>query len=471
MRPERQEGMAASPVLIGAITVLMLVVAVFLAYNANRGLPFVSTYELRAELPNASQLVATNDVRLGGFRVGVVSEIKPRRRPDGTTFAEITMKLQPKDVEPLPLDSRIIVRSRSPLGFKYVDIIPGSSRKRYPAGATMPLAAARPRPVEIDEVLNTFDARTRQAVRNNLVGFGDGLAGRGADLNEAVAGLPRLLGELEPVMHDLAEPRTRLVRLVPALERAARIVAPAAETQGELVENLDVTFSALSGVARPFLQDAITQTPPTLEVATAELPEQRPFLADATLLAHELRPSGERLRSLLPELNDAVSRGIPQLERSPALNARLADLLDAVESFSTTPAVPAGIERLDGTVTALQPTLSFLTPAQTTCNYMTLWLRNTSGLLSEGDANGTWQRFIIIPTPVGPNAESGPSSAPANGPAVANHLHSNAYPNTAAPGQTHECEAGNEPYPAGRTVVGNVPRNQGIQTAGQESGG
>ena len=85
-------------------------------------------------------------------------------------------------------------------------------------------------------------------------------------------------------------------------------------------------------------------------------------------------------------------------------------------------------------------------PTQTVCNYLTLWFRNISSLLSEGDRNGTWQRFIIVTTPQGPNNEGGPSSAPANGPTESNHLHTNPYPNTAAPGQPRECEAGNEPF-------------------------
>ncbi len=41
-------------------------VAVFLAYNANQGLPFVPTYKLSAELPNANALVPGNEVRIGG---------------------------------------------------------------------------------------------------------------------------------------------------------------------------------------------------------------------------------------------------------------------------------------------------------------------------------------------------------------------------------------------------------------------
>ena len=50
----------------------------------------------------------------------------------------------------------------------------------------------------------------------------------------------------------------------------------------------------------------------------------------------------------------------------------------------------------------------------------------------------------------------------------------NAYPNTAAPGQERECEAGNETYARNKQSIGNVPGNQGTETdeqgAEQEGG-
>ena len=54
-----------------------MIVAVFLAYNANNGLPFVSTYNLKARVPNADALVKGNEVRIGGARVGVVKSVVP----------------------------------------------------------------------------------------------------------------------------------------------------------------------------------------------------------------------------------------------------------------------------------------------------------------------------------------------------------------------------------------------------------
>ncbi|MBA2506828.1 MAG: MCE family protein [Thermoleophilaceae bacterium] len=467
----RRQGTAsliASPVLVGSITVLVAIVAVFLAYNANAGLPFVPTYDLKAELPNAANLVRGNEVRVGGQRVGVVDEIVAERQDDGKVTALVSMKLE-KQIEPLPSDSDLIVRPRSALGLKFIDITPGQSAAGFKPGSTVPLANATPDPVEIDEVFNTFDAPTRVGARRSLSGFGDALTGRGAGINLLIEDLPPLLADLEPVAGSLSDPQTRLAELFRALGRTAAEVAPVAEQQAQLFVNLDTTFGALATVARPFMQDTISESPATLDTLTRDLPPQRRFLQNATRLASDLKPGVAVLPDTLPDLADAVETGAEVLPKTPALNRRVASLFRELEDFSTDPLVPRGIKKLNELASDLQPTISFLTPTQTVCNYVTLWFRNVSSVLSEGDSNGTWQRFIIIAAPQGPNNEGGPSSGPADGPSRDNHLHANNYPNTAAPGQPRECEAGNEPFAAGKTVIGNTPGTQPTQTSGQKN--
>jgi hypothetical protein len=49
-----------------------------------------------------------------------------------------------------------------------------------------------------------------------------------------------------------------------------------------------------------------------------------------------------------------------------------------------------------------------------------------------------------------------------------NFVHVNPYPNTAAPGQTRECEAANEKFVPGRTTIGNLPGSQGTNTDEQQ---
>ena len=56
----------ASPVLIGAVTTLIIIVAVFLAYNANQGLPFVPTTQVKFRVANGANLLPGNEIREGG---------------------------------------------------------------------------------------------------------------------------------------------------------------------------------------------------------------------------------------------------------------------------------------------------------------------------------------------------------------------------------------------------------------------
>ncbi|MGZ4297324.1 MAG: hypothetical protein ACXVE4_08940, partial [Solirubrobacteraceae bacterium] len=92
-RRTRRPSALSNPVLVGAVTVLVIMVAVFLAYNANTGLPFVPTDELRVDVASGSDLVPGNEVREGGFLVGVVQDLSPIQLPSGQVAGQLTLKL------------------------------------------------------------------------------------------------------------------------------------------------------------------------------------------------------------------------------------------------------------------------------------------------------------------------------------------------------------------------------------------
>lgn len=470
MRPRRGSAVS-SPVLIGAVTVLVTIVAVFLAYNANSGLPFVPRYQLEAELANASGLTAGNEVRLGGARVGTVGKIAPLTHRDGSTTALLRLDLE-RSLPELPTDSRLLVRSRSALGLKYVELTLGGARTTFADGDRMPLRT-RGRPVEIDDLFNTFDEPTRAGSQTNLDTFGNGFAGRGGDLNRALAGLDPLTEHVEGGARNLADPRTRFDRLFPAFEQAASEVAPVAREQGELFAGMHRSFGALSDV-RPALRDAIAEGPEALATATRELPAQARFTDESTELFRRMRPAFAHFASASRQLAPAFADGIPALRRAPALNRRLVPTLRALERFAADARVAPALARIQRTAELLKPTIAFATPAQTRCNYFGLLFRNLASALSESDRVGSFLRFGILALPQGPNSEAGPAAAPANGPAstdslrLDSFLHTNPYPNTAAPGQPVECEAGNEGYRSGRQAIGNVPGVQG--TASEKTG-
>jgi ABC-type transporter Mla subunit MlaD len=473
------QGVASNPVLVGAVTVLVVLVAVFLAYNANNGLPFVSTYDLKALVPNAQALVKGNEVRIGGARVGVVKSVKPveveasesKGGGKGEFAAELSLSLD-KVAEPLPKDSTLVIRPRSPLGIKYVQIEPGHSSKGFKAGETIPLSASRPESVDIDEFFGMFNEKTRTAIRKNEAGFGNAFAGRGPELNEAFGALRDLAVHAEAPLRNLVSPSTDFGGFWEALEEFNATVAPVAEINGDLFVALDRTFGAFARVSRPFIQETISKGPETLDTAIEDFPAIDPFLKSSERFFTAFTPGAKALAESSPVLNAAEVAGIPVLKASPVFDAQLEPTADALLAFQNAPGVFNGLDLLIDTNEVLNPAIRFIEPAQATCNYLTIAFGNLASSFSGNNGKSNWIRAISFEAPEGPNSEGGPASAPANGgPDILNHLHYNPYPNTASPGQTHECEAGNEPYKKGVTMIGNVPGNQGTVTARQLKGG
>jgi hypothetical protein len=157
------------------------------------------------------------------------------------------------------------------------------------------------------------------------------------------------------------------------------------------------------------------------------------------------------------------------LRDSEIFNRELGPTADSLLAFNDDGSVRAGIDRLRQTTDTLGPAIRFIAPAQTVCNYAGLLARNGASIVAGGNGQGTWLRFIVFESPDGPNNEGGVAAAPANDGSTdpANYLHINPYPNTAAPGQPRECEAGNEEFITGQQVIGNVPGNQGTVTDDQ----
>ena len=461
-------GVASSPVLVGAVTVLVVIVAVFLAYNANNGLPFVSTYDLKAQVPNADALVKGNEVRIGGVRVGTVRSVVPVQLENGEVAAELDLRLD-KSAEPLPVDSTITIRPKSALGLKFLQITRGDSEEGFEAGDTIPVSSAKPEPVDIDEFFNMFDEKTRQGIRQNIAGFGNALAGRGPQLNEAIGALSRAAVSGQPILRKIVEPSSNFAGFWRALEALSATVAPVAETQAQMFVALDRTFAAFARVSRPYIQETIEKSPPTLDEVNADLPVLRPFLRESARFFTALRPGVKALAETSPIIADSLHAGIPVLNASPVLNNQLPPTAEALVDFQEAPGVFNGLDLLIDTNRLLKPSLRYIAPSQTVCNYWTLAFKNISSAASLGNSNGHWLEFISYGPPEGPNSLSTFASAPANEPGDRrNHVHFNPYPQTAAPGQDNVCEAGNEKFATGRTVIGHAPELWGTDTSGEE---
>ena len=111
--------------------------------------------------------------------------------------AKLDLRLD-ASAKPIPVNSTVVIRAKSALGLKYLEISKGDSQKNYPDGATIPRRQAKPETVDLDQVLNTFNEPTRLAIQRNLTEFGNALIGRGVSLNIAIGELKPLLARLRP---------------------------------------------------------------------------------------------------------------------------------------------------------------------------------------------------------------------------------------------------------------------------------
>jgi ABC-type transporter Mla subunit MlaD len=472
-----QASIVANPVLVGAVTVLVAVVAVFLAYNANNGLPFVPTRQLIVQLPNGAALVPGNEVREGGYRMGVVQDIRPARLPNGDVGAEAVLKLD-EQAGAVPRDSRITIRPRSVLGLKYVEFIRGRSRQTFADGDTLPLAQTR-LPVDIDRFYGMWDAPTRRAVQENLRGFGDALSYRGASLNETIEMAPRFLMHLEPVMRALADRDTQLGRFFRELGDAARVVAPVADRYAHSFTAGADTFEAWSRDPEA-LKETIRRNPPTLDAGIRSFPVQRPFLRDFARLSRAIARAGAEMPRALPRITSALRVGAPVLRRSPRVNEELRRTLRQMRQLFSAPTTGIAFRGLIALAQTLNPTLRFVGPYITVCNYFNYAFTFLAEHLTEPDPTGFAQRTLLNQ---GPRQDNSPISLGATQPATGRnvisgtpaHLHINAYTAAVDRQGNADCESGQRGYIRRANAFGDldividprIPGNQGPTFTGR----
>ncbi|HKH42332.1 MAG TPA: MlaD family protein [Solirubrobacterales bacterium] len=514
----RVGSLAASPTMVGAITTLIIIVAVFLAYNANNGLPFVPTYRVSAEICDAARLGPNNEVRIGGNRVGVVESIDAVPAPpnsgcqaaDGSsasTVAKLNLKLD-KSAEPIPSDSTIRVRYRSAFGLKYLEISRGTSPTGLPAAGSLPVSQSQEQ-VEFDDVYNTFDTATRENSRRVLQGFGDAFAARGASLNQAIGALNPLFANLRPVSQALADPTTQLVRFFPELADAARIVAPVAIDNAEQFTNGAIAFGAISSDPEA-LRDTISGGPPALEAGLRSLPVQRPFLADFAEFSRLLRPGVRDLRAALPVLNQAVSLGKKVLPRTVPMNRDLQGVMEELNNLVADPSTLISLNRLGDTFNLAEDAGQKIGPYQEVCNYWNYWMtfltshfelptpfgyaervippsiagttapnalpRNPMDNYSGGQGDGRFSSNFLAGAHAG---QFSPLNGPPNGgmlPGYQNNgipiLHGNPYGPAVSDGQPN-CQAGQTGYALGEALLPGQERDNptfGVQNVAKAAG-
>ena len=295
----------------------------------------------------------------------------------------------------MPVDSKVVIRPRSALGPEVRRARHRAARRRSsPTAPRMPATQASV-PVEIDEVYNMFDEPTRRASQGNLQGFGDALAGRGADLNQTIQVAPELFGHLGSVMANLSAPRTELPSFFKELGDAARIVAPVSKTNAHLFTTMANTFEAISRDPQALKVDDLQEPADAARrhpVAARAAPVPRAHRGAVARPRHRRRPScaarcrrSTRRCASAPPCSGARSRSTTTCR---ARSARCEDLVKA-------PTTVGSLRGLTATVGTLQPQLRYLGPFVTVCNSWNIFWTFAAEHLSAPDDTGSSQRALL----------------------------------------------------------------------------
>jgi len=279
------------------------------------------SYRFHIQTQEALGLVSQADVRISGVSVGKVSSFER----DGA-LTDVTVEIDP-EYAPRPVDTRAVLRQKTLLGETYIELTPGSpDAGMIPEDGTLAASNVEDT-VRIDQLLKTFNGRTRDDIQTWLTSLDAGLRGRGDDLNAAFGQAGRTAVTAEGVLGVLDRQREATRRLVHdsgvvfgaignqeaavqgLITNGERLLQATAARDDELAETLQILPTFLREL-RPTMIEVDRTSRDLDPVVSALAPVAatlKPTLRDVATFAPDLKATFEQVRPL----TEAADRGLP----------------------------------------------------------------------------------------------------------------------------------------------------------------
>jgi phospholipid/cholesterol/gamma-HCH transport system substrate-binding protein len=330
--------------LVRGIAVALLVAAVVLVAFVLFG---GGSYQVTATFQNAGQLVKGNQVRVAGHTVGSVEDIDVSQ--DG--MAEVKFSVSDK-YAPLREGTTAIIKPASLSGIanRYIDLQLGPQNgSTIDDGGRIGPDHTRTA-VEIDQVFNLFNPRTRTALSDVIKGQADTLRGRGRQLRGAVHYLNPALSTGSRLFRQVTKDNVLLERFLVDSGALLHTLAGRRDDLTGVVRNLNATFGAL-GSQQAALAESVERLPPFMRRANTTFVNLRAALDDVDPLVDAAKPAVRRLGPFLQEARgfarDArpTIRDLSRTVRSPGSNN---DLIDLINTFPPLARVALDTHRING---------------------------------------------------------------------------------------------------------------------------
>jgi phospholipid/cholesterol/gamma-HCH transport system substrate-binding protein len=309
-------------------------------------------YRFSASFGEATQLAKEADVRISGVSVGKVKEIDATPGGRAKTVMEIDKKYAP-----IPKDTRAILRQKTLLGETYVELTPGhTSSGMLPENGALKVAQVSDT-VELDEILSTFDKKTRDAFQTWLQSQAVAINGRGKDINDALGNLAPFAVDTTTLLKILNEQSTDVRDVVNGTGDVFNALTARDHQLSQLITNSNRVFETtaqrdedLKALFRA-LPTFETESEKTVKRLTQFSKNTNPLVNQLHPVARELSPTLQELQGLAPDLNAFFRDLDPLIDASEQGLPAVQDFLKQLAPF---------LGEFDAPLAQLNPLLSFV---------------------------------------------------------------------------------------------------------------
>jgi phospholipid/cholesterol/gamma-HCH transport system substrate-binding protein len=353
-----------------AFTASCIGLLIFLWISFGGTLPFAAQgYRFSVEFNQATELASNAQVTIAGVKVGhVVSVTLDHRTGLDRAVLEIDNQYAPR-----PADTRAILREKTLLGETYVQLSAGSPHgRKLRDGGLIPRAQVAPT-VQLDQILNTFDPKTRAAFETWMQQGGIALSGRGQQFNAALADLYPFAQNVNAVLavlnRDSVATRTLLGnggQVFSALGSSPAEVQSFVRNSNSLFSATAARDVALADTIRAF-PGFLHQSATTVNRVTRFANATKPLVDELHPAALQLSPALKSVDTLAPELKTLFTDVGPLTKASRTGFPALRTFLDQSVPF----------------LTALKPYLGNIVPV---INYLNVNRQELAGFFANSAA-------------------------------------------------------------------------------------
>jgi phospholipid/cholesterol/gamma-HCH transport system substrate-binding protein len=396
--PAQRRTTVARVAAVGALAVAAVVVAVVLLSNGGGT-------KYRMVFQTAGQLVKGDQVQVGGRPIGSVKDIALTN----DNLARVTVELN--ELTPLHRGTQAVIRQTSLSGIanRYIALTPGPNSAPQLADGARIGTESTTTPVDLDQLFNTLDPKTRAALQQVIQGSADWYQGKGRQANQSARFFTPALASTDRLVREVNYDQQALTDFIVNSSRVVTTIASRRDDLSSLVSNANATAGAIAQ-ENTALGQSIDLLPVTLRRGNTTFVNLRSTLDDLDVLVNASKPATKRLAPLLRQLRPLVAaarptiRDLRKLVRQPGPNNDLTDVLRKTPRLQRifTPAARNAI----ATIQKSLPVVTFIRPY--TPDFIG-WIRDFGQGASAYDANGHYARiapqfnaFSFNDTPVGP---------------------------------------------------------------------